>query len=817
MKQLLTIIFLLVCSSQAFSAQYTVNGRIQDSSTRENVSFASVLLTRAGTSDMVKGAVSDDNGSFILSDLPEGKYTLRVSFVGYDDIIRELDIASDLDLGILPMAPKSELLQEVQVVGRQSAMRFELDKKVFNVSQSIASIGGSASDLLSQIPSVDVDQDGGISLRGNSNVTVWINGNASGLSSENRGDILRQLPSESIERVEVITNPSSKYSAEGSGGIINIILKRERRAGYFGGLQASLDNNAGYNASGSINYSSSKLEASASAGYRHNIFKNGGYSDRYALNESGLEESLLHQGNDGKMTGDYTMLRGNVAWLPTTADRIGISGMAWLGGYIRNNTSDYSLSRLGINDYTRRRFQHENADHNYYNAELSYKHDFSEKSFLNFTGTYSYLDFGMMIDYDDRSLGESQDYSQFQRQDGGNNIRTWDLQLDYSKTWANNMRLETGYKGTWQNNDSPVSLYSGMTVNDMAFDPSRYNRFLYDQNISAVYVNFGAKIGDFSYQLGLRGEYTGTSNYPVAWNAESSSEERGQKVGNHYFDLFPSAFISYSMPHGNELQLNYTRRLSRPGGLQLNSFRNITDANNVSYGNPNLMPSYTDAFELNYIKNWDAHTLSVSTYYRKNEDVIQQIRFMGTDNVMYSTFENVSKSQSAGMELVGKNRLFRMLDLTTTVNLFYYKLDGFTFSPQNSMQEVTGESNENFTWNARTMANISLPLGISLQLTGSYNSRQVIAQGTMDANWAIDAGLRKSFADNKFSIAVSARDIFNSRKWKTHTEGSSFRQTSESWWGGRYIGATVSWNFGNLKSKRRQMPMEDNSTIPMVM
>jgi outer membrane cobalamin receptor len=264
------------------------------------------------------------------------------------------------------------------------------------------------------------------------------------------------------------------------------------------------------------------------------------------------------------------------------------------------------------------------------------------------------------------------------------------------------------------------------------------------------------------------------------------------------------------------LQANYTRRLSRPWGGQLNSFKNITDSTNISYGNPELQPQYSNAYELNYIKNWENHTLSLSGYFRSTDDVIQRIRYR-EGNIMYSTDRNVTQSQSAGLEIVAKNKLTRAIDLTTTVNLFYYKLDGFNFMIADQM--VSGESDEDFSWNARMIANIILPYSFSLQLTGNYNARQVVAQGYRKANYALDAGLRKSFWNKKLSLSVNARDILNSRRWKTITQTGDTRMESENWRSGRMVGLTLTYSFGNLaptKRKPANRPMEEERDPSMM-
>jgi outer membrane receptor protein involved in Fe transport len=252
------------------------------------------------------------------------------------------------------------------------------------------------------------------------------------------------------------------------------------------------------------------------------------------------------------------------------------------------------------------------------------------------------------------------------------------------------------------------------------------------------------------------------------------------------------------MNGGHEIQVNYTRRLRRPWGGQLNSFSNITDSTNISFGNPDLTPEYSNAYELNYIKNWDKHTLSVSGYYRTTEDVIERISY-NVGNVIYTTSENVASSNSAGLEIIGKNRLWKKFDLTTTVNLFYYKLDGFAYTING--QTITGNEDENFSWNVRMTGSYMLPWGITLQATGRYDARRIVAQGHRKASYSLDLGLRKAF-DQHWSLSVSARDILDSRRWHTVPGDANFRRDAENWHGGRTINATLTYSFGNMKAKK---------------
>ena len=332
--------------------------------------------------------------------------------------------------------------------------------------------------------------------------------------------------------------------------------------------------------------------------------------------------------------------------------------------------------------------------------------------------------------------------------------------------------------------------------------------FNYKQNTQALYATYSGRIGKFGYQIGLRGEYWNVKTRSYGWEQEQKGEIPGY-TSNSFFKLFPSAFISYEIGDGQEIQMNYTRRLRRPWGGQLNNFQNISDSTNISFGNPNLTPEYSNAYELNYLKNWENHTLSLSGYYRTTDDVIERISYgSGTGRVIYTTFENVTQTQSAGLEIVSKNRLFKAIDLTTTVNLFYYKLNAFEYVING--QPITGKADENFSWNARMTANIMLPWGITMQATGRYDAKRIVAQGYREPSYSLDLGLRKMF-NQHWSLSINARDILDSRGRKTITSNDSFYRYSENSHGGRRFGFTLTYSFGNMKAK---MPKRKQQEMP---
>lgn len=783
-----------------------IKGKVIDSKSKDALEFVNISIRPKGSDHILKGATTDLEGDFVIHNLPDGEYVVTVSYIGYKPFEKTFTISPEqktVSLKMIPLAEDSQVLGEVQVVGQKAQMRFDIDKKVFNVDQNIASTGGSASDVLSNIPSVEVDNEGEVSLRGNSSVTIWINGKASGLSADNQAQILEQLPAESIENIEVITNPSAKYSPEGTAGIINIVLKEDRKAGYYGSVQAGADTRGGYNASANINYSSGKVEAYANLGYRERRMKGGGYSNR--LNLGATDTTYLDQTSRSKNDGGNLFARMGLTWRITPKDYFTIGGFGMFGSRSNTNTIRY-LSNTPGSFLSSQRIADSDNDMNGGNVEIGYRHDFSKKSNLDFTASWNSWGMDNHTVYNQESLypGEVETTS-YQRQLNNMRNHNWELQLDYTNAFNDKNKLEAGYKGTLSRQKSPVETFSGPTEATATEDETLFNRFLYNQDIHALYAAYSSQIQHLGIQVGLRGEYSKVDTRSMGYG---QSERDVAPYTNDYFSLFPSIFLSYALPKDNEIQVNYTRRISRPWGGQLNSFMNITDSTNISFGNPHLSPQYSNAFELNYIKNWGVHILSLSAYYRTTDDVIQRIRFL-EDDIMKTTYENVAKSQSAGVEIVGKNNLFSRLDLTTTVNLYYSKLDGFSYLPPGATEPVTGKPEENFSWNARMIANVILPYAVSLQVTGNYNSKQVIAQGYRKPTYSLDAGIRKTFFDRKLSLSINARDLLDSRKRHTVTSGPSFYQDDQSWRGGRTFGFTLTYSFGNMRAKKQKPLRQD--------
>ena len=821
MKRFILFFLLCLCAYTGW-AQGIVKGKILDRQKSEPLGFVNIKVTEQGSDKFVGGGITDAGGNFNVSGLKDGKYTLSLTFMGYKDVTRQFEITPakrEVQFKLLYMAEDAKQLNEVTVTGQRATMKLEVDRKSFDVGQLISNAGQSASDVLDNVPSIEVDNDGNVSLRGNSSVEVWINGKASGLTSDNRAQILQQLPAESIERIEVIDNPSAKFSAEGSAGIINIVLKKDRKAGYYGSVQAGGDTRGGANTSFNVNYNSRLIDSYINLGYRHRA--NTGHMESQQTSDTYNQT----YDSDSKQRGNNFFTRAGVTLHATTKDDFSLSGMLMHGGGNSHSYTPYIYTAVanGLNNYQLDRINRSRTGMDMRYGEFNYRHSFNDKHFIDFTADLSswkmngdnwYQDSTVVVGIDDVT------YSYQYRPQYINNHRK-ELKLEYENQVTKNFKIEAGYNGNFSRENTPQESYMDNTSFDgtnASEDKLFFNRFIYKQDLHAFYTTLSYKFGALSLMGGLRGEYWRVNTESYTWEQEHDASLREQPFKKDYFQLFPSVFMSWQMTETQQLQLNYTRRLRRPWGGQLNSFRDTRDATTVSFGNPYLTPEFSNSFSLNYLKQWNDHSLLVSAYYRPTTDVIQRISYKNQeDGLFYQTSMNVAKSVSTGLEMTVKNKLWRILDLTTSANAYYYRLNGFSYDIDG--QTVTGNSDHNFTWNARMTASLMLPYDISIQSTGRYTARQVITQGYRKANYSIDFGARKNFFNKLFTLSVNCRDLLDSRRFETFTSGTNFTRHQINRHGGRRVSMTLTWNFGNMKQKKRpnksqgsenDMPMDYN-------
>ena len=756
--------------------------------------FVTIQLINADTGKpLAIGTSSDENGVFILENVKDGNYLVKISNIGSIEQERPLEVTGgNIDIGVVSLSDDAKMLQEVVVEGVKSQMRFELDRKIFSVDANVTAAGTSASELLESIPSVEVDQDGEVSLRGNSSVTIWINGKESGLTADNRAQILEQIPAETIDRIEVITNPSAKYSPEGTAGIINIVLKKDRRGGYYGSAEVSATSRGGGNVGVNINYNSSKWDAFAGVGFRMRHNK-GGSVMRREFDEGWYTNSYGESPNHG----NNLFLRLGASYHITDFDDISLSGFGMLG-----HNWGHSLTQFESNvpgnwltnyDYSRNRGDMRGA-----HAEIGYTHKWTDTRLIDITGSYNHWGGPSWRSYEQDIKYADFEEDVYQEQNMKMGTNSWEVKADYTNQFNEILKMEAGYNGNFSKEDTPTDTYMGTSPSDMVQDKDLYNRFIYKNNINALYATLGGTVKHFSFSAGLRAESWQVRTRSLAFG---QTEESVPEYKKNNFALFPSAFLSLSLPYENEMQINYTRRLRRPWGGQLNSFHDISDPTNISYGNPELQPQYSNSFELNYIKSWTWHMISVSAYLRTTSNMMNRISFLDGD-VMYSTWANVADETNSGCEIVVKNNLFSRLDLTTTVNLYNNHISAwsYNFLTENGNNVLlTGDKQNSFAWDIRVMAGVRLPWSLSFQATGNYNSKMLSAQGSRQGGWSVDLGIRKNFGNWSFSL--NCRDLFDSRKFKSTTNGPDYTQYNERWRGGRTLRLTIKYSFGNMKSR----------------
>ena len=792
LKNILSSLFIL--SAPVMLAAGNITGKVINKETGEPMDFVTVQLLDAKTGKPLPiGTATDENGFFTLDKVKDGNYIVKISNIGSVDQERPADInGNNIDLGVISLADDAKVLQEVVVEGVKSQMRFELDRKIFSVDANVTAAGTSASELLESIPSVEVDQDGEVSLRGNSSVTIWINGKESGLTADNRAQILEQIPAETIDRIEVITNPSAKYSPEGTAGIINIVLKKDRRAGYYGSSELSVTSRGGGNAGANINFNSGKWDAYGGIGFRMRHNKGGSlmrreFEDGTYTNSNG--ESPNH--------GNNLFLRLGATFHATDKDDISLSGFGMLGHNWSHSLTDF-VSNVPGNWLTNHDYSRNRGDMRGAHAEFGYTHKWTDTRLIDISASYNHWGGPSWRSYEQDITYPDYEQDIYQEQNMNMGTNSWEVKADYTNQINEILKFEAGYNGNFGKEDTPTDTYIGTSPADMVQDKDLYNRFIYKNNINALYATLGGTVRRFSFSAGLRAE---------TWQVRTRSLSFGQteamvpEYKKNNFALFPSAFISWSLPYDNEMQINYTRRLRRPWGGQLNSFHDISDPTNISYGNPELQPQYSNAFELNYIKSWTWHMISVSAYLRTTSNMMNRISFLDGD-VMYSTWANIADETNSGCEIVVKNNFLSRLDLTTTLNLYNNHISAWNYNfitESGNTVLLTGVKQNSFAWDIRVMAGLRLPWSMSFQATGNYNSKMLSAQGSRQGGWSVDLGIRKNLGNWSFSL--NCRDVFDSRKFKSTTNGPDYTQYNERWRGGRTLRLTIKYSFGNMKSK----------------
>ena len=787
-KICLYVVFLFLAGlTQA--QEVTIKGRVHDAAENGPLEFANISLLRPADSVLISGGMTDLDGSFEFS-APAGKYVFRVGFIGYQNYFENitLDGKSPVNLGTIKLETDTQNLNEVVVEGVKSIFESDVDKRIYNVENNILTTGATAAELLATLPSIQVDDEGGISMRGSGNILIYINGRPSNLSGDDMESILSQFPANSIKEVELITNPSSRYDAAGVGGIINIVLKKNEKTGFNGQLSASVGTREKYQAGVNLNYGKEKA----------NYFFSYNWQDRREVESgSGIRTSdlegfspVLEQSQDGLEFEKNHLIRTGADW---TLGQGKILGFYFQGNFETEeeleDINQDNISSAGAVDSSFVRRNEELGKSKNLEAGLNYTWEIDSLGQKLYT-SLSYA-------YDDRHQDEyyrQQFYSSSGELDPSKglvqtNIRPSEsklvvAQMDYEKPLGQYGSMEAGLKGTFANWVSGQTFATGNVNSD--FVPivvdSLNESYDYSEDVYAAYLTFKRKKDRFGYQLGIRAEQTNTLGKTVKGE---------QEIPNDYFNLFPSAFFTYEVGKESEFSLNYSRRVSRPRIWDLAPIYRVRDQYNVSIGNPYLQPEFTDSYEFGYRKGWEKYLLNATVYHRYSTDVETRITYLTDDNVAIQTRQNADTRISSGIELINQVQLAQNFDATLTGNFFYSKVNG------ENIEE--GFSNENFSWTVTLLGNLLVPQWFSFQFQGNYRGPIVQPQGEILPQWSLNLGMSKNVLAGRGTVNLNVTDVFNTRNFRIDTIDPRFTQSRTFQRETRIGTLSFTYRFGGFK------------------
>ena len=786
------LIFLLTVDLPLIAqSQQNVRGSIIDEQGNA-IAYGNVALFNQVDSTLASGAVSDGDGKFQVATKP-GKYFLRVTFLSFEaKVISGVVVSSsDLDLGKIVLASGSKMLDEVVVQGEKSTMELSLDKKIFNVGQDLANAGGTAADLLTNIPSVSVDPEGNVRLRGSDNVRILIDGKPSGLVSFKGGAGLQQLQGSMIERVEIITNPSARYEAEGMAGIINIILKKERNQGFNGSFEAITGNPANFGGAANLNYRHRKVNffINYSIAYRIQPGRGSLYQEVYGDDTT----FILKQTNDAWIRGFNNNIRGGLDFYFSETSILTASYLFRRSDANRITDivyEDYLFNDSNLKSITKRRQDEDEIEPNS-EYSLIYKKSFPGKEH-SLTAEVKFLD-----NWESSNQLFTQHYfepngvevaSRAVTQNSLNDEYEKQLlfQVDYVKPIGKDGRFETGLRSSTRDmvNDFVVSEQDDAGV----FQPlaGLDNIFLYKENIHAAYGILGNKRKKFSYQAGLRAEWT---------DVKTTLKETNEVNPREYVNLFPSAHITVSLPKSNDLQLSYSRRVRRPFYNDLSPFMTFSDSRNYFSGNPDLNPEFSNVYEIGHLKNFERGSLSSSVYYRDTRGRIDRIRTVDEDGNSVTLPQNLKSEKAGGIEFTTEYSATKWWKLDVNFNFFHADIDGSNI--------IETYRTSTYTWFARQTSRFTVSRTFDIQLRANYEAPQNTAQGKRKSLYYIDLSLSKDVFKGRGTLNFNILDVFNTRWGRSITRGENFYTDSESQFRRRQVNITFGYRIKQAKSAKK--------------
>ena len=793
-KQILFIVAILYFSSiiPAQENTHAITGTVLDKASKKPVEFATVQLLHVPDSAVVTTTVTDRKGKFILDKITNGNYILQCSFIGFEKIIMPVTVNQKREnTGIIEIGVVSKNMSEVKVTSRQSLLNTSIDRKVYNVTQDIMAQSGSASDILRNIPSVEVDMEGQVSLRGSSDVMILINGRPSPLMGRSRAEVLQQLPANSIERIEVITNPSARYKPDGTSGIINIVMKKNARSGWNGSVVGNAGNRDRYNGNISLNYKPGKL----------NLFST--YSMR--------QDNRLRKYKVNKEYSDTIYSEDNRS--PSRP----LSNMVTLGADYTFN--DYNSAGISGNYHHRKMIKHDVVKRFFYNndhlltgnsARLRYdpewekeqdataywQHNFKEEDHelrveLNVSASDEVEDNHYTNAYYlpvrpttlDNTLIKQGDYQQ-------------QLTADYTNPLSEDSKLEAGYSGSFSQADlNFYGEYFDTLQHLFIKDVYKSNRFRYNEAIHALYGTYQHSYSAFSYSAGMRLEQAFINGNLVT---------KDSLINNSYFKFYPTLHLSYKLKNG-ELQFNYSKRVNRPEGDDLNPFPEYQDPFNLRAGNPKLLPEIIHSVELGYKWQNDNFSFVPSIYYRYKQNGFTSVIVQLNDSVFLTTLKNLSNDKSTGFELIFAAKAGKFLTANLNTNFFYNQIDASDLGYRNKKSIVSMSTNFNST---ATITKTTM-----LQVSCNYRSARLTPQGKVSGSFVLNTGMRQDLFKKKVSIIFTASDILKTLRQKTEFDTPDLKQVSVGRRDAGIIYLGISYRFGNTVKKSTEEKLQFDNAL----
>lgn len=781
-------------------AQTSVTGIVIDKLSQKPVEFATLELLHLPDSTMSKMTATDKKGKFSIENVPSGSYVMKCSFIGYDNIYSSsFSIVAGITtyaIDPLELINYSKSLQGVKVVGRRSQLNASIDRKIYTTDQDIMSRSGTAADILKNVPTVEVDVEGNVSLRGSGDVLILINGKPNPLMGRTRAEVLLQLPANSIERIEVITNPSARYRPDGVSGIINIVLKKNIKNGFNGTATVNTGNKDRYNGNLSLNYRPGKFNLFGSYSLRQDTRKRYNSIDRTNIDITNNSiTSFFNQVTNSTAHPHGHIATGGIDYNLSEKNTIGASATYFYRKQTRNDRSQnltYNNQRTLVQDFNRLRYDPEYEKQK--NGSIYFQHGFGKE------------DHELRIEFNTSNEDEVEDNhytttyqlpsnpKQLENTLIKQGTRQNQLTVDYTNPLSEDAKLELGYDGLFNKNDlNFYGEYYNNVANSFIKDPVKTNRFIYDENVHAVYATYQKGFEKFGYEIGLRSEAVFTSGHLVTLDSF---------VNNDYFKIYPTIHLSYKIKEQSELQLNYSKRINRPEGDELNPFPEYQDPRNLRSGNPKLLPEIIHSVEFGY--KWQNKIFSFvpSVYYRYKAAGFTSVVVPLNDSTLLTTTQNLSNDQSAGLELILSAKGGAFFSGSVSANLFYNQIDASNlgYIKNKSTYSSTVSLNSNFNLTKSSM----------LQVTFNYRSARVTPQGNIHANMIANAGMRQDMVKGKLSLTLTASDLFNSNKQRSELYIPNLNQSVLNRRDGLIVYLGLSYRFGIIKKQKEEKLQFDN-------